>query len=83
MNQGSVTFTNFPPRTSTRFIIEPPSARSPGPSHFTLVVTYQTPSGTRGKEKLPEASQGMRCRVETYGAGRRGPSRHEQVLNRA
>ena len=63
--QGNVTFTSLPPRTSTCFIIEPPSARSPGPSHFTLVVTYQTPSGTRGKEKLPEASQVVRRRVET------------------
>ena len=39
--------------------------RPPGPSHFTAVVTYQTPSGTRGKEKLPEASQVVRRRVET------------------
>jgi hypothetical protein len=54
--QGSKTFTSRPPRTSTRCIIEPPSTCE-APCHFTLLVTYQTPSGTRGKEKLPDASQ--------------------------
>ena len=30
-----------------------------------LVVTYQTPSGTRGKMKLPETSHRVARRVDT------------------
>jgi hypothetical protein len=56
--------TSLPPRTSIRCIIEPPSGCE-APCHLTLLVTYQTPSGTRGKEKLPEASHGVVRRVET------------------
>lgn len=48
-SQGNVAFASFPPCTSTRFIIEPISAQPPRPS--AAVVTCQTPSGTRGKEK--------------------------------
>ncbi len=55
-DQGSMTFTSRPPCTSTRCIIELPSTWE-APCHFTLAVTYQTPSGTPGKEKLPELSQ--------------------------
>ena len=62
--QRSTTFTSRPPRTSTRCIIEPPSICE-APCHLTLLVTYQTPSGTRGKEKLPATSQGVVRRVET------------------
>ncbi len=62
--QGSMTFTSRPPRRSTRCMTEPPSTCE-SPCHFTLLVTYQTPSGTRGKEKLPIASQRTVRRVET------------------
>jgi hypothetical protein len=62
--QGSDTLTCRPPRKSTRCIIEPPSICE-APCHFTLLVTYQTPSGTREKEKLPEGSQLVLRRVET------------------
>jgi hypothetical protein len=62
--QGSVTFTSRAPRTSTRCIIEPPWTCE-APCHFTLLVTYQTPSGTFAKEKLPEGSQRVVRSVET------------------
>ena len=61
---ASVTRAVWPPRRSTRCISEPPSCWPPA-SHFTLVVTYQTPSGTRWKEKLPEASQRVLRRLPT------------------
>ena len=78
-DQGSTTLTRRPPRTSTRCIIEPPSISPPcayppaaaatgtmvTACHLMLVVTYQTPSGTRGKEKLPPASQRVVRSVET------------------
>ena len=64
LTQGRVTFTSRPPRRSTRCITEPPSTCE-APCHFTLLVTYQTPSGTRTKEKLPNASQRAVRRVET------------------
>ena len=57
-----MTLTRRPPWTSTRCIIELPWVPS---CHFTLLVTYQTPSGTPGKEKLPEASRRAVRRVET------------------
>lgn len=63
--QRDVTFTSFRSRASTRFIIEPPSAQSPGPFHFTAVVTDQPPSETRGKEKLPETLRVVQRRVKT------------------
>src|SRR3954462_3554907 len=62
--QGSVTFTCRPPRSSTRCIIEPPSACGPA-CHLTLLVAYHTPSGTWVKEKLPEESQRVVRRLET------------------
>ena len=48
-----MTLTRRPPWTSTRCIILLPWVPS---CHFTLLVTYQTPSGTPGKEKLPDRS---------------------------
>ena len=60
-----MTLTSRPPCTSTRCIIELPSTWE-GPCHLTLVVTYpNAPSGTPGKEKLPEVSQRAVRRVET------------------